>query len=151
MVARVVQVPSGCPWLTRSTHTASSERPEPMYHDGIPGTFEPGYVELPLVQRALPAAVRAQAGGHLSYFTMGTCNILLGREPAGRNGETLWHLSISHPHRHPTWDEIKTARYRLLDPGLTFAMLLPPHELYVNVPAQDHVFHLWESTDPRAL
>lgn len=58
--------------------------------------------------------------------------------------EGRWHLSISHPDRHPTWDEIKTVRYRLCGPDLTMAMILPPVDRYVNVPAQDHVFQLWQ-------
>jgi hypothetical protein len=41
------------------------------------------------------------------------------------------------------------ARYRLLPLDLCFAMLLPQPEFYVNVPEQDHVFQLWEVTDPR--
>jgi hypothetical protein len=82
-------------------------------------------------------------------FVMGECKILLGYERAGKNGEWLWHLSISHPDRHPTWDEMKAARYWLLSNGLCFGILLPPPENYVNVEAQDHVFHLWEITDPR--
>lgn len=37
-----------------------------------------------------------------------------------------WHLSISHPSRYPTWDEIRDARYDLVPDGCTLAMLLPP-------------------------
>jgi hypothetical protein len=118
------------------------------YKEPIPGSHEPGYVEAGFTQRALPDVMK-RMGMKASLFEMGECSILLGREPAGVNGEYLWHLSISHPTRHPSWDEIKTARYRLLDPELTFGMLLPPREVYVNVPQQDHVFHLWQITDPR--
>lgn len=114
----------------------------------VPGTHEPGFVEQPIIERALPLGLK-RAGMKASCFTMGECSILLAREPSGVNGEKLWHLSISHPLRHPTWDEFKTARYRLLDPSLTFGLLLPPPEFYVNVPQQDHVFHCWEITDPR--
>lgn len=40
----------------------------------------------------------------------------------------LWHMSISVPHRYPTWDEIYQAWYDLV-PGAetrTGAILLPP-------------------------
>jgi len=121
-----------------------------IYRGDIPGTNEPGFEESPITQIAVPMGVRDMLGSQVCAFKMGECSILLAREPAGRNGESLWHLSISHPKRHPTWDELKTVRYRLLDPGLAFAILLPPPEMYVNVPSQDHVFHLWECTDPRA-
>lgn len=121
----------------------------------VPGTHEPGFSEPTLIERAIPGSVRAAAQQHgvetkgYRSFTFGECSVLLAREPAGVNGERLWHLSVSHPHRHPTWDEIKTVRYRLLSDGLCFGMLLPPSEYYVNVPQQDHVFHLWEVNDPR--
>jgi hypothetical protein len=122
----------------------------------VPGTWEigdPGYpmqvrldprIESATMQFAGPDNIRS-----LKQYAMGECNILIGRERAGIDGEWLWHMSISRPDRHPIWDEIKAARYRLLSNGLTFGLLLPPPENYVNVAAQDHVFHLWEIQDPR--
>ena len=130
----------------------------PRVIEGIPGTVEPGYREREIVEVDLGREFRESywriigrdpAEFELRRYTMGPCNLLVGREPAGTNGELLWHLTISTPSRHPTWDEIKTARYRLLPADLTFGMLLPPAELYVNVPAQDHVFQLWEVCDER--
>jgi hypothetical protein len=122
-----------------------------MNREPIPGTHEPGFVEQPIRSVGLPDIVyRLNPGSRgLVAFTMGDCTILRGLEPAGVNGEVLLHLTISHPDRHPTWDEIKVVRYRLLPLDRCFGMLLPPPDEYVNVPQQDHVFHLWESTDPR--
>lgn len=54
----------------------------------------------------------------------------------------LWHLSVSHPKRYPTWDEIKAIRYGLLPDELTFAILFPPMAKYVNV--HPNCFHLHE-------
>lgn len=82
-------------------------------------------------------------------FRMGECSIIISREPAALDCSHIWHLSISRTDRHPNWDEIKAARYWLLPEKLTFGMLLPPPENYINVPQQDHVFHLYEITDPR--
>ncbi len=119
----------------------------------IPGTHEAGFVEERITQVALPVGMaeawRASGARGFKRFAMGECTILLAREPNGVNGEMLWHLSISAPDRHPTWDEIKTARYRLLPLDRCFGMLLPPPEQYVNIPQQDHVFHLHEINDPR--
>lgn len=56
-----------------------------------------------------------------------------------------WHLSISHPSRYPTWDEIRDARYELLPNDCTMAMLLPPKEQYVNL--HPNCFHLHEVPD----
>lgn len=118
----------------------------------IPGTHEAGFEEEPILQLPLPEGMAAQweaAGAKgLKRLAMGDCNILVAREPNGINGEMRWHLTISTPDRHPTWDEIKTARYRLLPLDRCFGILLPPPEMYVNVPQQDHVFHLHEIDDP---
>lgn len=119
--------------------------PRARIWDGIvPGTHEPGFVEQPLVEVTGPPIV---AGVEHHWFRMGECNIGLGHEPLGPNGELRWHLSISCPDRHPSWDEIKTARYRLLGPDTTMAMILPRAAEYVNLPQQDHVMQLHELVD----
>jgi hypothetical protein len=76
------------------------------------------------------------------YFTYGDLIILVGREPIDGNGKKRWHLSISHPARFPSWDEIKFARYELCPKDITMAMLLPPAEAYVNI--HPNCFHLWQ-------
>lgn len=123
--------------------------------DGIPGTFTHGFKERPIIEQRMPENVRRafQRQGinpdGMKLYTMGVCSIFVGQEPAGRDGSLLWHLTISTPSRHPTWDEIKLVRYRLLPHDLCFGILLPPPEFYVNLPQQDHVFQLWEVNDPR--
>jgi hypothetical protein len=113
----------------------------------IPGTHEPGFEEPPIREIKVPPAVERMAieRGATRFFgaTMGECRILLGHEP-DEQGRLRWHLTISCESRHPSWDEIKTARYRFCGPDLTMAMILPIAERYINVPAQDHVFQLWE-------
>jgi hypothetical protein len=125
--------------------------------DGIPGTVEPGYREQPIQELGLPPEMLAQMARFgidaddvgMRRYRMGDCTIICSSgERIGVNGERRWHLTISTPHRHPTWDEIKTARYRLMPLDKCFAMLLPPPEVYVNVDAQDHVFQLHEVNDP---
>lgn len=74
--------------------------------------------------------------GHLTVF--------VGQEPMP--GGPKWHLSISHrsstlltpeghpiPGRIPTWEEIKTARYKFCPDDVYMAMILPPMSEYVNV------------------
>lgn len=53
-----------------------------------------------------------------------------------------WHLSISHPNRYPTLDEIRDARYEYIPNKAKMAMLYPPKEEYVNF--DPNCFHLWE-------
>lgn len=64
------------------------------------------------------------------------------------NDQGLWHLSISCPHRYPTWDEIFTAWYDLV-PGagkdFNGAILLPRHSEYVNI--QPNCFHVHQLHD----
>jgi hypothetical protein len=144
--------------VSRRSRGPTPRQATPRTIDGIPGTVEPGYREQPIEEVPLGRELREQwwrmlgrnpDDFNLKRYRMGPCNIMVGREPAGRNGELLWHLTISTPSRHPTWDEIKTARYRLLPLDLCFGMLLPPPEVYVNVPSQDHVMQLWEVRDVR--
>jgi hypothetical protein len=56
------------------------------------------------------------------------------------------HLSISHPRRYPTWDEIRDARYDLMPDVPCMAMILPPKGDYVNY--HPNCFHLWEIDQP---
>ena len=77
-------------------------------------------------------------------YRLGACNILVDRIEGRERGVIVrrWHLSISHPARYPSWDEIKEARYALLPDDCTMAMLLPPKSQYVNI--EETCFHLHE-------
>jgi hypothetical protein len=125
--------------------------------EGIPGTVTHGFKEKPIIEQPMPINVaraliaQGMKPESLRVFTMGVCSIFVGQEPAGKNRELLWHLTISTPSRHPTWDEIKVARYRLLPADICVGILLPEARFYVNVPEQDHVFQLWEVRDEREV
>ncbi|KKL90603.1 hypothetical protein LCGC14_1903060 [marine sediment metagenome] len=69
-------------------------------------------------------------------FNFGECSVIVSKD-AGK-----WHLSIAHPSRYPTLDEIRDARYKFLSNDLHVAMIYPPKEEYVNV--HNNCFHLWE-------
>ena len=75
-------------------------------------------------------------GNGARYFSMGQCRIIVSKDPPG------WHLSISCPNRDPTWDEIVTARYRLLPDVPEMSMHFPRLSKYLNL--HPHVFHLHE-------
>lgn len=82
---------------------------------------------------------RSYAPPHCRAYKFGDCTVFAGKEPIG------WHLSISHPTRYPTWDEIKEARYYFCPDEVTMGMLLPPKSEYVNV--HPNCFHLHEVAD----
>lgn len=54
----------------------------------------------------------------------------------------MFHLSISHRSRYPTWDEIHEARDVFLPEFREFMMVLPRRGEYVNV--HPNCFHLHE-------
>lgn len=66
--------------------------------------------------------------------------------PDNRRG---YHLSISHAHRYPTWDEITRARYDLVPHDVTMIQVLPPMGEYVNL--HPNCFHLWQVADDLSL
>lgn len=101
-------------------HTAKKKLPDPVQ---IPCDQPPGVED------------------DFAAYRMGGCTVFVGRSFYG------WHLSISHPRRYPTWDEIAHARYLLVPDAVAMAMLLPPQSEFVNV--HENCFHLWQVVDRR--
>lgn len=54
----------------------------------------------------------------------------------------LLHMSISHPKRYPTWDEILRTRYKFFPETVELVMYLPKQSDYVNV--HPNCFHLFQ-------
>lgn len=99
----------------------------------------------------LPPALRAYG---CKVYRLGECSVIVGHEPMGFQTSPIeaptaplrHHLSIAHPTRYPTWDEIADAREALLPKELTFAQILPASwDFYVN--QHPNCFHLWEVHD----
>ena len=118
---------------------------------GVPGTFknrpQPPHRDLSELGRLAEALLRAAGALHAERWTMGECTVMLAREPhvGFGSGSYGWHLSISHPSRYPTWDEIKMARYSL--PAIaevTMAQVLGPvaDGEWVNI--AENCFHWYE-------
>jgi len=89
----------------------------------------------------IPPQFKANLEPNARAFKLRDCLIIVGQSEYG------WHLSISHPERYPTWDEIKEARFQLTPHNVTMAMILPPPDEYVNI--HENCFHLWQIEDPR--
>ena len=75
----------------------------------------------------IPANVRAMLEPGTRAYTMGGCRVLVSKQRVG------WHLSVSHPRRLPTWEEMRDARYALIPDEAVMALLMPPRDEYVNV------------------
>ena len=97
---------------------------------------------------ALATARLLQTIGALTAecWRVGQCSVTVAREPMG--DEFRWHLSIAHPSRYPTWDEIKTAVYGIdtVD-GVTLAQVLGPVGPGEWVDEHPFCFHLYELHD----
>lgn len=126
----------------------------------VPGTYSArtriGSGAGALRGRRVPHVTEQLPGEHRAYVSESGCNVIVGLEPAGQapvgvwlppEARLLWHLSISHPGRYPSWDEVADVRYALVPDDVTMALLLPPSAEYVN--AHPTCFHLWQIEDRR--
>lgn len=66
--------------------------------------------------------------GETEIFSNGALMAVRSKRPF-----TGYQLSISHPMRLPTWQEVKDARYAMLPNNIVVAMILPPINEYVNI------------------
>jgi hypothetical protein len=118
----------------------------------VPGTF---LNRPPAPQRAhypegLADILRRKGATDIRRWLVGDCNVLISREPVGSDGRLRLHVSVSHPERYPTWDEIKTAVYGTDVPkGITLAQVLTLDDSpWVDI--HQFCFHLYEIEDPWA-
>lgn len=86
--------------------------------------------------RRSPRRLRGTPPGCTAWESTTGCTAFVGREPDG------WHVSVSHPKRVPSWDEMRTAREAMTPDGVTMAILFPPSSEYVNV--HERCLHLWQ-------
>ena len=56
--------------------------------------------------------------------------------------DNVLHMSMSHPTRYPTWDEMFRTRYKFFSDQIDFVMYLPRESEYVNV--HENCFHLYQ-------
>lgn len=110
------------------------------------GTSRPG-TAAPVTEVALPEAMR-RAAPRARGFRMGELQMIF--EPmAGPHGVTNAHLSVSHPRRYPTFEELLLTRKA---PGgetpNLWAWLPKPKE---PVPMNRHTVHLYVAPPPNLL
>jgi hypothetical protein len=96
--------------------------------------------ELPTTAEMERSMINA-ANSYLRRYMLGECSVIVTKE----FGE--WHLSIAHPSRYPTWDEVAQARYRATPKDVWMALMLPPPEHYVNI--HERCFQLVQVEEPK--
>ncbi|OHD15916.1 MAG: hypothetical protein A2Y38_04590 [Spirochaetes bacterium GWB1_59_5] len=57
------------------------------------------------------------------------------------NGAPWGHVSVAHPRRYPTWDEIADIKDVFLGPDTTAVHVVPKASEHVNL--HPNCFHLW--------
>lgn len=98
----------------------------------------------PIKEESMPGQMQIwMASGELEpgtrLYSMGQCSIMVSPP---LDEEWGWHLSIAHPTRYPTWDEVAKARYALLPLDLDFEMPLPRPDDYVSI--HENCFQVWQ-------
>lgn len=90
-------------------------------------------------------------GQNFKQYVSGRLTVFVVQEPVDHAGgsDLRWHMSISHPFRHPTWDEIGRARDLLLPDDVFLMMPHPPRKYWLN--RHPHCFHLWEFKDQNLI
>jgi hypothetical protein len=129
------------------TYPIATKRRDRSFHVGEgpkPQTKLP-----PIKEESLPVQMQIwMADGSLEpgtrLYSMGQCSIMVS--PPIDEGWG-WHLSIAHPTRYPSWDEVAKARYELLPLDLNFEMPLPRPEDYVSI--HENCFQVWQSGKKR--
>lgn len=116
----------------------------------VPGTYQnaPGELRRDRSQGGLVAEKMLLYAGalHAERWTIGKCTVMVAREPL--NGQHRWHLSISHPSRYQTWDEIKAACYGVdVLQGVMLAQVMTPGDGSPWVNVSENCFHLYEIHD----
>ena len=103
---------------------------------------------LSLQSLPVPPELRAMfpPGVYLAVYRLGQCDIVVTRARPAAGRRARYRLTVSHRDRHPTWDELAEARYRILGAVPWMAIYLPPKDDYVN--KHRNVFHMVECDDP---
>lgn len=93
--------------------------------------YRPKIKEIPT-----PPLIKAMLEPDAKTYEMEGLRIIIGTV------DGKYHMSVSHEHRYPTWDEMTYLRYALIPNERTMAMIMPPKEEYVNL--HTNCFHIWE-------
>ena len=104
----------------------------------VVGQGHQGNSNLPVIRephdpRLVTLVTRGALQPGTRQFKMGRALILIS--PPVEEVGMGWHMSISHPDRYPTWDEVAKAWYELIPDAdnREGSMLLPKREDYISI------------------
>lgn len=80
-----------------------------------------------LIQKPMPRQIADLLPPSTKVYELGECTVFTDLEERG------YHMSISHPERLPTWDEIATAWYGTTPKDTEGMLVLPKPGNYVNI------------------
>lgn len=106
-------------------------------HSPVVGKGHQGNSNLPVIRQPELTTLQKLALRNLQpgtlMFKMGKVSIYVS--PPVTEAGMGWHMSISHPDRYPTWDEVAKAWYELVPDAdnRVGAMILPKREDYISI------------------
>lgn len=131
-----------------------SNRIKRTFNKPVVGAGHQGNSNLPLIREVAnhPVMNAAILAGNMQQGTrtykMGRVQIFLS--PPDERFEMGWHMSISHPERYPTWDEVASAWYQLVPDAenRVGAMILPKKKDYISI--HNYCFQVHEQLETKS-
>lgn len=126
------------------------------FNEPVVGAGHQGNSNLPVI-REVANHPQMQAAIDQGYMEAGTKTYKMGKvkifvsPPDARLNQPGWHLSISHPDRYPTWDEVASAWYQLVPDAdnRVGQMALPKKAHYISI--HNYCFQVHEQVEDAAL
>lgn len=149
----------GTPQMKKMINKADVQLTEELrkstFNQPVVGAGHQGNSNLPVIREVdnHPQMDAAIAAGNMEAGTktykMGKVKIFVS-PPDARFAQSSWHMSISHPDRYPTWDEVASAWYQLVPDAdnRVGAMMLPKKADYISI--HNYCFQVHEQVESAA-
>jgi hypothetical protein len=116
--------------VMRQMELAKRGKNKPVVRQGHQGNSNLPVIREPQDHRP-PILDQLQPGTR--YYKMGRVAIFIS--PPVESARMGWHMSISHPERYPSWDEVAKAWYELVPDAdnRVGTMILPKRKDYISI------------------
>ena len=82
--------------------------------------------------------------GQATLYVFGKAKVILSLDDMG-DGSRRMHLSLSHPKRLPTWDELVRAKELFMGTDVEAWQCLPRRDMYVNM--HPNCLYIWAKAE----